>query len=192
MRRANEHVDDVSPGAAPPADPTVQQALGIVMAVHHIGADGAWKILCETCRVHEVRLPALALATVELVQGLVPQDPAVSRVCLQAVMGRAAFARPVLDGQVHASLDVRRLDITDVDRLLAAAEARDRAAEARDGRARARDEDPDDSLSLEQAQRRARADREQAALDRIWAGRDRDRAAEDRADLLEHLRHSED
>src|SRR4051794_14181074 len=60
-----------------------------------------------------------------------------------------------------------------LDDILRRADVRDRAAELRDREAESRDPG-DGDLS--------------AAVDRDWAGRDRDRAAEDRADLLTLLR----
>lgn len=184
-----------SPDAAAPvrtpADEiaTVERAKGIVMAVHHLSPDGAGAVLSEVAQAHDVDLPALAGATVGLVQGLAPADPSVTLVAMRFVMGQTAFVRPVLDGQVHPSVRHGRPEVVDVDRLLAAAEARDRAAEARDRAAAARDQVLDEARTLEEEKQRARQDREQSALDRAWAGRDRDRAAEDRADFLEHLRH---
>ena len=63
-----------------------------------------------------------------------------------------------------------------LDAILRRADVRDRAAEVRDRQAESRGPrggDPD------------------AAIDRDWAGRDRDHAAEDRADLLALLRRAE-
>jgi hypothetical protein len=183
------------PTDAREADPagsraTIDQAIGVVMAVHHVGPEAAWAILSEVSQAYDVEVPALAAATVDLVRGLEPADASATVVALRHVMGRSAFSRPVLDGQVHRSLHHERpAAVVDVERLLAAAEARDRAASARDQAAAARDTRPDEAATLAEEQQRARRDREQSALDREWAGRDRDKAAEDRADFLEHLRH---
>jgi hypothetical protein len=65
--------------------------------------------------------------------------------------------------------------------LIAAADARDRAAELRDRAAEARDAAA--ALRAEEYRRLEAVDEGQAAVDRVWAGGDRDSAAADRADL---------
>jgi hypothetical protein len=65
--------------------------------------------------------------------------------------------------------------------LIAAADARDRAAELRDRTAEARDAAA--ALRVAEFRRLETLDQGQAAVDRVWAGEDRDRAAADRADL---------
>jgi hypothetical protein len=93
-------------------------------------------------------------------------------------VGAAGLSEPDIESpdlHVASPADVTEATAREdrLDDILRRADVRDRAAEVRDREAESRDPGEGDL---------------QAAVDRDWAGRDRDRAAEDRADLLTLLR----
>ena len=93
----------------------------------------------------------------------------------------AGLSKPDVEGpelHVASPADVAEAAARDnrLDAILRRADVRDRAAEVRDRQAEGRGPGGGDL---------------DAAIDRDWAGRDRDRAAEDRADLLALLRRAE-
>lgn len=180
---------------APGADPgvgsgrTLDRATGIVMAVHRCAPDEAMRRLVTVARTHGLPARVLAAATVEVVHGAAPSDLAAAQVSVDHLLGRLAL-RPVLDGQVHESIAragalAHHDDEQAADRLVCAADERDRAAEARDRAAEARDAAAGARHEISTVLGPLDVhDREMAAVDRILAGEERDLAAEDRADLL--------
>jgi sulfite oxidase len=98
----------------------------------------------------------------------------------------AADQRQTSNEQLRAELERRSERLTE---LIAAADARDHLAEIRDRAAEARD-----AAGAVRAQRyrddlrRDELDREQSAIDRIWAGENRDAAAADRTELRDMAR----
>lgn len=197
-RATVDTVHGTVPDTAP--EQQVEQTLawceGIVMGVHRCGPDAAATMVRSVAGAHALGMLDLATATVELVRGAPPSDPAATVVAMRFLMGRAAYSRPVLDGQVHASVRDAAADMhpgpdAEVEALLVAADGRDRAAEARDHAAA--DRDAAAGQRHEEASgdpRRDDAAREQAALDRAWAATDRDLSAGDRAALVDRLRDS--
>ncbi|MGZ4608709.1 MAG: ANTAR domain-containing protein [Actinomycetes bacterium] len=178
-----------------PIDRTIEQCRGILMGVHRVGSDTAGDLIIRVAESHGVRVRDLAVATVELVRGATPTDPTATVVAMRFLMGHPAYHRPVLDGQVHVSVREAAADMhpgpdADVERLLREADSRDRAAEQRDRAAADRDsaahsrthQTPADVALDEQ-------DRDQAGIDRAWAASDRDMSADDRAALIDKLRH---
>ena len=176
-------------------DLVIEQCKGILMGVHRCGPAAAAGLLAQVSAEHGIGVRDLAVATAELVRGAIPTDPTATVVAMRFLMGRTAYHRPVLDGQVHPSVRDAAADMhpgpdADVERLLLAADRRDLAAERRDHAAADRDiaaharphHTPADIKRDEQ-------DRDQAAIDRVWAASDRDQSAGDRAALLDRLRH---
>lgn len=177
-----------------PADRTapVERARGVLMAVHRVDAAHAGGLLARVAEDHDVTVAALAVATLEAVQGSQPSDPGASAIAVRHLLGPAAF-RPVLDGQLHPSMrafadpppgppDISHS--TSAGEVLARADERDRAAERRDRTADARAAAARARHALDPAAHEEdEADLDQAVLDRFWSGVDRDSAAGDRETL---------
>ena len=176
------------------SDRTVQWCLGILMGVHRCGPEVAADMLRRVAVAHAVAEADLATATVELVRGATPRDPVATVVAMRFLMGRLAYHRPVLDGQVHASVRDAAADMhpgpdADVEALLLAADERDQAAERRDRAAGERDQAAYARPHVSPADlARDASDRQQSELDRVWAATDRDASAGDRAALADQLR----
>lgn len=151
----------------------IDQAKGILIALHRVSGETAWQMLSAASQHWNVKVRLVADALIALVSGTPSDDEQAARVARELLP--PAWARDRGDRVTAAD---RRLLGEERDRLAA---GRDAAAARRDAAAVSRDR----SASRRDVVVGAAADRTAAKQDRRSAGIDRDLAADDRVSAQE-------
>jgi hypothetical protein len=161
--------DDLQRALASRAD--IDQAKGILIALHRVSGEDAWQMLSAASQHRNIKLRLIAEALVELMTGKKPRDATAASVARQLLPANWTHV-----GDASLTAADRRLLGDQRDRFAAnrdaAAAGRDNAAEDRDSKADPRE------VAVGAAADRAAAlqDRWSAAVDRELSADDRDAA----------------